>query len=140
MLYSSETWKIPKLGSFIEKKKDDLQSLKTHLTNHRSTHPRLYYYVLDVFAGAIYWDPRLFCQEIRLKSLFLEILFLRDGKFCLVTIFQFVYFRAIACNAVSRLLILCWKTIGKPYYRNKKSQELGWLWAFVLPERQLCQS
>ena len=66
--------------------------------------------------------------------------FFATEKYDIIIIFQFVCFRERARNGISRLLLLCWKTFGKPYYRNKKSQELWCLWAFVLPERQLCQS
>ena len=67
-----------------------------------------------------------------------EIYFFATEKHDIIIIFQFVCFRARARNGISRLLLLCWKTFDKPYYRNKKSQELWWLWAFVLLKRQLC--
>ena len=123
------------------KRRRNLQSFKTHLRNLFFFSSILCLtYVLDVFAPINCWVPRIFAQRFVLRTFFSKCHFFFRRKVCTINIFQFVYFRARARNGVSGLLLLCWKTTGKPYYWNKKSQELWWLWAFVLPERQLCQS
>ena len=40
----------------------------------------------------------------------------------------------------SRTTTSCWETFGTPYNWGETRQELGWLWAFMLPKRKLCQS
>ena len=40
----------------------------------------------------------------------------------------------------SRTTTSCRETFGTPYNWGETRQELGWLWAFMLPKRKLCQS
>ena len=123
------------------KRRRNLQNFKTYLTNPFFFSSNLCLtYVLDVFAPINCWVPKIFAQRLFLELFFSKCHLFFRLKVCTIIIFQFVCFRARARNGVSGLLLLCWKTTGKPYCRNKKSQELWWLWAFVLPERQLCQS
>ena len=51
--------------------------------------------------------PVFFAKEFVSRASSLRFYFLRDGKVGQVTIFQFIYFRARARNAVSRFLLLC---------------------------------
>ena len=125
------------------KRRRNLQSFKTHLTNN------FFFLILSnslfdlrsrIFPLTNCWVPRIFARRFVLRTFFSKYHFIFRRKLCTIIIFQFFYFRARARNGVSGLLLLCWKTTGRPYYRNKKSQQLWWLWAFVLPERQLRQS
>ena len=123
------------------KRRSNLQIFLLHLTNHRSTHRLLCLtYVFNASATIVCWDTKIFAKRFVLRTFYSKFSFFCDGKVCLTIIFQFVHFRARARNGVSGLLLLCWKTSGKPYHWKKTRQQLGWLWANVLPERRLCQS
>ena len=63
-----------------------------HVTNDRSSHPRLCFTMLSMYLPAQFTEiPVFFAKEFVSRASSLRFYFLRDGKVGQVTIFQFIY-------------------------------------------------
>ena len=86
------------------KRRRNLQSFKTHLRNN-------FFFLInslfDLRSRSICPNKLLSSVNFCSYNFFFKMSFFFRRKVCTIIIFQFVYFRARACNGVSGLLLLC---------------------------------